>query len=222
MSVLLGMLIFALSAAAFVYGRQENADAFVRLIVERDRVTDLNYELSLQNRELREQVAVIQRGAQIDRATRERTSDDLARADELVRDLKDELAFFRSIAIAERLDRGLRIGELSVVPAQGPQRFQYRLVLTQVLKSDKVLSGTLDLTIAGEQGGGYREVSLAEVSGETPNVTFSMRYFKAIEGHLDLPSNFVPHEVLVRITTKGKRPHIIEKTFDWPVVGSVS
>ncbi len=221
LSVLLGLVIFILLAAAFVYGRQENADAFSRLVFERDRAVGFSRELSEKYRVLRERVAVSQRGAQIDRATRERTSAELAEVDKQVRDLTEELAFFRSIAIAQRLDRGLRIGELSVTPVPGSQRFRFRLVLTHVLKSDKVLAGTLHLTVAGEQGGGYREVSLEEVSGNSGVVTFSMRHFKALEGHLDLPPNFVPLEVLVRITTRGKRPHIIEKTFDWPLTGSV-
>ena len=83
------------------------------------------------------------------------------------------------------------------------------------MKSDKVVSGTVDMSIAGEQDGLTKQISSRELrGGDDRRIEFQFKHFQKIEGTFSLPRGFSPHSVSVQITDDGET--VIEKTFDWP------
>lgn len=214
------LAIVLLGTAGWLVYRQGSESAESACVAARgdqDRLQVVSQNLTAENAALRERVAVLERVKQIERkayADVDETLNDLQ--DEIVQ-LKEELAFYRSLVVSTTKGKGLQIQSFDVQGNGSDGEYRYRLVLTQSRKSAKVISGTVQLSVSGDQRGTEKQLSFAELTGRrSHDLRFRFKNFQKIEGQLILPVGFVPQQVLVRVSTEGKRPLKAEKTFDWP------
>jgi len=63
--------------------------------------------------------------------------------------------------------RGLRLQSFTLEP-NGPRSWRYKVVLTQVLKNDRLARGTVRLKVDGLQGGNPRSLELASLTEKSP------------------------------------------------------
>ncbi len=208
-----------LGAAAYLgseYGRIDAAADISRTTAERNALRQATETLESENASLRERTAILQRAAQVERQAYTHVDDTLRDLQDQILDLKEELAFYRGIVTTRGKTRGLAIQSFKLEPNGKDGEYRYKLVLTRAMKNDKVTRGLVNLMVSGEQGGSPRDLNLSEltVQGQV-ELKMNFRYFQRLEGQLTLPQGFVPHRILVSVTTTGKKRSRIEKTYDW-------
>lgn len=188
-----------------------------RIAAERSELRKQVRGLESEKGELRERVAILERAAQVERQAYSHVDHTLRDLQDQILDLKEELAFYRGIVASRGKAQELAIQSFKVQKDGNSGNYRYKLVLTRVEKSDKVLRGKVGLTVAGEQDGSFKRLNLADLSGQgEQEMELNFRYFQRLEGRLELPEGFVPHRVVVRVKTSGNHGPQLEKTFDWP------
>lgn len=163
---------------------------------------------------LQEALARAQRALQMDQAAYlelERSLKDSAR--EIVK-LREELNFYRNIISPANKKAGLRIQSLNIEPAGSRNLYRYKLVLIQALKHDRPLQGKATFEIAGLQAGKDRTLVFPRQVDKAIRVNF--KYFQDIEGQFELPKNFKPERVKVKVSTWGRNTQSVEETYNWP------
>lgn len=180
-----------------------------------DELRGMVVDLRAENEGLRDQVALLQRSTQVDQQAYSAVGSDLKGLQDEITELREEVTFYRGIVSPAESAAGLRIERIRLEPAGPPQTFNYRLILTQVVKNAGTAQGVLELAIEGRLGGKNKRLSWNEVSVTKERaIDFKFRYFEQFEGQLVLPAGFTPRSVVVAANpVKAKR---IERTFDWP------
>lgn len=179
----------------------------------RQQVSDLEQQIG----QLREEKAVLERSIQIDRQAYKELEGTVSGLQAEIAERKSELAFYRGIVSPREAQQGLRVESFEIAPNGSASGFRYKLVLTQVLKSDRLARGKATLEIEGLQNGQNKVLSLQDVSADNnKGFNFNFKYFQNFEGDLALPAGFVPLRIVVKVDPYGGADKV-EKIFDWPV-----
>lgn len=220
--ILLGILIVGLVIigwALFEYGRfsagYDMIEAGDEHAILLKHVNDL--ETDIEN--LREEKAVLERAAQIERKAYDELDTTLKVLQAEILELKGELAFYRGIVSPKDAAHGLHLQRFRVEPNGKPNGYRYKVILTQVLQNDQYARGAIKIRIQGLQGNQPKVLNLYDVTEKTvKELEYRFRYFQNMEGEITLPSGFKPERVTVSVEpkTSGSNQGPIEKTFDWP------
>jgi hypothetical protein len=168
-----------------------------------------------QKADLRDQVALLERGTQMDKQAQQDVSVNIRALQEEVLELREEVTFYRGIVAPNETSSGLRLERFTLERTLGENSlFHYKLVLTQVLKNHKNTRGTVTLKVLGTQNGKPRTLTLKTLSGKKNAWQgFKFRYFQKFEGDMTLPKNFQPRSVEVTVKPKGRKE--VKRSFDW-------
>lgn len=207
-----------LTAGGYAFGRFEHRD----LVDERSRLTAESRALGAakarvqeRNLALRRQIASLEKSREVDRQAYAGIEAHLRELQDEILALKEEVSFYQGI-VESNQGRGLDVHELVLDRLAGERSFRFQLVLTRNMKSDKVVTGTVSLSVAGEHGGQAREFTLEELSSEhSGTLEFQFKYFQRLEGRFQFPPGFVPRQVHVRVDAPHERPSSFERSFDW-------
>ncbi len=168
---------------------------------------------------LREQVAILERSAQIDRLAAESVKSELGQLEEELQAAREEVEFYRGIVSPGDVKPGLRIHRFSLEAGTAPGEFHYDLVLTQLKRNDKVVSGVVDWRITGSMPDYQTEIGLERVTEPAvKELKFRFRYFQELAGTIRLPEGFTASKVVltIRATGKGKgKAEPVVQSFDW-------
>ena len=165
---------------------------------------------------LREQVNMLQRNAQLDHETLTQAQQQLVDAQNKIYHLQQELKFYESIMDAAKRVDGLSIQGLRILASSQPLSYRCSLVLINVVEDDKVVEGTVDLSLQGVEGGKSKILNIRDVLlSDTIDLAFSFKSFRRFNWHLLLPESFTPHQVVVRLYGKNKKTVKAEKIFEW-------
>ena len=150
--ILLGLLALGVSGwSLFDYGRYQAGYDSTEFDLERRRLVALVDEMHAEIEQLREHRAQLERAAQIERQAYNELDTNLKVLQDEILELKEELAFYRGIVSPRDASRGLRLQRFSLEP-NGLRSYRYTVVLTQVLKNDRLAQGRVKLFIDGLQG----------------------------------------------------------------------
>lgn len=175
-----------------------------------------NRNLAAVNRQLREKVIMLERLTKLDEATASELQNEIRRLQDQVYDLTGELEFYLGIMSSATNSKGLNIQGLRVEEAEKSSLFRYKLILTNLAKSDNIIRVNFDIQIEGINGSDSQILSLQEIkTGSSPEQTLSFRNFERIEGGFSLPPNFKPLRVVVEINQKGVSKSSVQRVFDW-------
>ena len=178
---------------------------------------DVNQELETENKKLKEQVVMFERSGQIDHQVAARLQNEIRHLQDQVYLFKGELEFYQGIMSATTDSKGLNIQGLHIESADQERLYRFKLVLTNVAKSDRVIEVTLDMSVEGMNESGSLVLSLDEViAGSELKREMKFKNFKRIEGSLNFPKGFKPLRVVVDIRQKGVRNSTVQKIFEWP------
>lgn len=178
---------------------------------------EVNQEIEAENKQLREHVIMIERSTQIDNQVAARLQDEIRLLQDQVYLLKGELEFYQGIMSATTDSKGLNIQGLHIEATDQERPYRFKLVLTNVAKSDRVIEVTMDMSVEGMNETGSKVLSLDEViAGSELKREIKFKNFKRIEGSLSLPKGFKPLRVVVDLRQKGSRS-TVQKIFEWPV-----
>ena len=215
--ILLGLLAIAVGGwGLFDYGRYKAGYDSAEVDLEQLRLVALVDELHSEIDHLREQKAQLERAAQIERKAYNELDNNLKVLQGEILELKEELAFYRGIVSPRDASRGLRLQRFSLEP-NGLRSYRYTVVITQVLKNDKLARGRVKLYVEGLQNNEPKTLELSALSeNSVKELNYRFKYFQSLEGDLELPSGFRPTRATAQILPGGRQRDMIEKTIDWP------
>ncbi len=178
-----------------------------------------NDKLAEDAAELREQVAILERSSQIDRQAAETVKAELGTLEDKLQAAREEIEFYRGIVSPGDVRPGLRIHRFTLERGSAPGEYHYDLVLTQLKRNDKIISGVVDWRIAGAMPEYQTEIGLERVTQPAvKELKFRFRYFQELAGTIQLPDGFTAKQVVltVRVTGKGKgKMDPVVQSFDW-------
>ena len=129
-----------------------------------------NLDLKNQNKSLSEKILKLERLANVDNATSIRLQNEIKLLQDQVFNLRRELTFYQGIITASSYSRGLNIQGLHIETTRKKGLYKYKLVLTNIGKSDKVTEVSIDMMVEGNDKSGFRALSLNEIGdGEEYN-----------------------------------------------------
>lgn len=188
---------------------------------EQSRLQEKIYLLGRENTELREKYAILERAGQVDKESYSAINVNLKSLQNELLELKQEVAFYRGIVAPTEAASGLHITDLKFESLGAGNGYHFKLVLTQVMKNDRIVRGRANIYIDGLQHGQQRQLTLSEVSGgKLPDLKMRFKYFQNIEGDVVLPKGFVPSSVLIDLLPSGKGKTRIKKNFHWSDITS--
>ena len=178
---------------------------------------DVNQSLDIENKQLREQVVILERSTQIDNQAATRLQDDIKSLQDQVYRFKGELEFYEGIMSATTDSKGLNIQGFHIEATDRENLYHFKLVLTNVAKSDKVIEVTMDMSIEGMNEAGSKVLSLDKViAGSKLDREIKFKNFERIEGNLNFPEGFKPLRVVVDLRQKGAKKATVKRVFEWP------
>jgi len=215
--LLLGLLAMGVGGwSLFDYGRYAAGYDSAESGLEESRLVALVDELHGKIDRLREQKAQLERAAQIERKAYNELDTSLKVLQGEILELKEELAFYRGIVSPREASRGLRLQRFSLEP-NGLRSYRYTVVLTQVLKNDRLARGRVKLYVEGLQNNEPKTLDLSALSeNSVKELNYRFKYFQNLEGDLELPRGFRPMRATTQILPGGRQQDMIEKTIDWP------
>ena len=132
-------------------------------------------------------------------------------------ELKEELAFYRSILAPKDNSQGLRIQSASIEATTVERIHHYKVVLTQVLTNNTAVSGKVGLTLEGVREDKPEKLELKQVSVDgAASKPFKFKYFQNVEGDVELPDGFVPQRMIISVEPSGRRYNDLETVVTWP------
>jgi Family of unknown function (DUF6776) len=179
---------------------------------------EVNQSLEQENKDLREQVVILERATQIDEQTAARLQNEIRTLQEQVYRQKGELEFYQGIMSSTNESKGLNIQGLHVEAMEQEGRYRFKLVLTNVGKSDKVIEVTMDMSVEGMNKSEPQVLSLNKIMvGNELIRERKFKNFERIEGSLNFPEGFKPLRAVVELKQKGFKT-TVQKVFEWPVI----
>ncbi|MGB1272334.1 MAG: DUF6776 family protein [Endozoicomonas sp.] len=178
-------------------------------------------QLRGQNKELQQRVAILESAGKIDHEAINRIRLTVKKLENDKGQLNKELAFFKSILAPEDLATGVRVADLDLLKGEGAGKFRFRLVVSQVARSNPFLKGVLTVSLMGKQEGGEKSFSLQQLAGlEQMSTTLGFRYFQALPGDRDfldfeLPEGFEPEAIKVAVRIRSGAVQSFEKIYQW-------
>lgn len=198
------------------YDSKDAAQAYVEML-------DIKDDLEHQVAELREQKALLERAAQIEREAYNDLDATLKVLQGEILELKEELAFYRGIVSPREASRGLQLQRVELQHNGISRSYRYKVVLTQVVKNERLASGKVKLQVEGLRGGEPITLALRDITEKSvKDLNYRFKYFQNIEGDIELPENFEPLRMNVKILPRGREKDKIEKTIDWPTEENVA
>lgn len=217
-AVLLPVLLLLAGWKLYDLGKLHGAAELASLRAEVGELKHVNGKLARESGKLREKVAILERSSQIDQQAAQQVKSELGELEEALQASREEVEFYRGIVAPGDVNPGLRIHRFELEPGMAAGEYHYDLVLTQLRRNDKFVSGVVDWKITGMQGEEAAELALDTVTDPAVGqLKFRFRYFQDLAGTIRLPGGFVPSRVVLTVSPQGESKQTpVVKSFDWP------
>jgi hypothetical protein len=209
-----GKLLFALGHAA----GYANFDEMSARAEHRAKV---NQALRDELAELVRQRDQLARVSSLDRDASKQVQRALGQQQSELADLREELAFYRAIAVTEDFGQALRLLTFRIRPEpKSADRYAFTLVVTRVRRDDDLTSAEVRLQVLGSRDGALVRLLPEQLGGAAGAArNFRFRNFHRVEGEVVLPPEFEPQQVVVRLTALGEANGklVLERAYPWPL-----
>ena len=207
-----GMYYYGHNSAGFDYGVIKTAH---------DNMQQQLYKIDQENTKLRENNAVLEQAAVIDKKAYNDVNGSIKRLQNEILELKEQVAFYRGIVSPIKTATGLNITSFKLNKLGEESGYHFKLVLTQVKQNNRVIRGKANILIDGLQNGEPKQLDVATLMGKSkPDMNLKFKYFQTIEGDMVLPEGFVPSSVLVDLKPSASGQDSISQTFNWMDIAS--
>jgi len=181
-----------------------------------------NASLATQNDELHAEfskLSMIVRSTKEGQETYKKVLQSLSQLQKENRDLKEELSFYQHLlkffqSSKSKMPKGV-IANVMLGIDDKSGRYPYKLVLTQWTKEAKVEQGTVQIDLRGKLNNQTKRLKMKQITPDSINrLTYKLTYFQRLEGDLQLPKDFIPLSLIVRLFSKGQKK-AFEIRFKW-------
>ncbi|GGB66755.1 hypothetical protein K8B83_18405 [Shewanella inventionis] len=131
--------------------------------------------------------------------------------------LEKELAFYRSVMVTDADAEGVAINTVELVQGASAERFQLRIVLTQLQKRKTKVKANAEVTLIGSQNGKASSLNLNKLLNK--KLAFEFSYFQIMDSDIVLPAGFSLQKIAVKVTvnaSRGVKGGSIEQTYNVP------
>jgi hypothetical protein len=218
--LLAGIASLVLLVGLISYELGQSRAGFSRINAQED-VTVLEAvkkTLAKQNKELSEQIAVLETSVKIDREAYRKVESQLVDLQSRILEQQESIEFYKGI-VNENDGTGLRIQDFQISQGLGEREFDLRLVLAQAVRSTKLVSGKVEMVVEGLQEGEPVRLPITKlvVDSDSGKMAYSFRYFQDMKAEVVIPPDFIPERVHVIVHSKGKNSKSVEDFFVWDV-----
>jgi len=211
------LLVAICSYLIFEFGRISAGYDLVDASNEAQDYVDHIQALDKEIVDLKQKIAILRTDSEIDRASYKEVEASLIQLEAEIQDQRDAIAFYRGIVSPSDGNSGLRVQDLKITRGKAEREFNVRLVLVQAMKHDRKVSGDVNISVVGSQGGAEMTYVLTQLLPEDADTAwaFSFRYFQDFERLLVLPDGFTPERITVEVRSRTRSISSIEESFDW-------
>jgi hypothetical protein len=215
--VALAVLVVVVGYLVYEFGRIQANYNIVDADRERQGYEDRIAELEGEIVGLREEIALLETHRDIDREAYKEVEASLMALQAKIQEQTDAIAFYRGIVSPEDGAAGLKVQDLRLTRGSEERAYNVRLVLVQSLKHDRKVSGDVNLTVEGEQGGAAASYEYSQLLRDDGNENwpFSFRYFQDFDREIVLPDGFTPERITIEVRSKTRSISSIEESFSW-------
>lgn len=214
-----GLIALAVGACGYLlyeYGRfssgYDNSSTEREMESLQSRLEDQELEIA----HLAKQNEILAQGKEIDRLAYTEIDQTLTDLQKENMELKEEIAFYRGIVGTAEEVRGLQIRNFKLIKNDIPRNYRYRLILTQLIRGNRFVSGHVILAVSGVHNGIEKSLSQQEfVREDEDDMKFHFKYFQELQGEIVLPDGFVPLKITLSIIPQDNPRKTIEQTFNW-------
>lgn len=166
---------------------------------------------------LKQEVAILETNIEVDRESYKEVRANLTTLQVKIQEQRDAIAFYRGIISPSDGNSGLRVQDLKLTRGKAEREFNVRLVLVQVMKHDRKVSGDVNLIIVGDQNGVETSYTFAQLIPDEADKAwvYSFRYFQDFDRQLVLPDGFTPERITVEVRSRTRSISSIEESFVW-------
>lgn len=214
-----GAVAFGISWILYSFGLVQAGYSNVDFGKEIAQLTEYRDELKGDNDNLKEQVAMLERSRQVESGAYAEVDTRLQELQQEILELKEEVAFYRGIVSSRESAGGLNIQSFNIEKTQQEGVYQFKLVLTQVMKNQRIIRGKIKLAFEGVNAGKLQKISIKQASGGAKlNLDLKFKYFQTIAGNVVFPDGFLPTRVFLEVEPASKKLTKIEKAYDWTAI----
>jgi hypothetical protein len=211
------VLLVVFSAGGFAAGHYLGLNEQTNAVAQRDDLLVKSVELDKKVTQLQEQVAIYKHGSELEKQATERVRQENVQLQNRVSELEEAVNFYKGIMAPNSNDKGLKIEKATIEATRDPDRFRYKIVLTQVADNRSYIQGRVHINIHGLDNGEKKTLSVATLTEEigSDGAKFRFRYFQDVAGEIELPEGFIPDQFEVIAQSTGRKAVRLEKKFDW-------
>lgn len=171
--------------------------------------------LNTQIDDLKQQVANLQRAAQVNDVATRSLRGTLAQREEELNGLRADLGFYSRLVGGDAQRAGLRLQEVKLQPITGSQGWNLTLSLTQNAKRDTETVGNAVISVEGLRGDKVVTLDWAALgnAAQKDGLPFHFVYFQQLQGTLVLPADFRPTRLHLLIQPSGGQA--VDRTVAW-------
>jgi hypothetical protein len=164
---------------------------------------------------LKQQVANLERDAQVNEVATKSLRVTLTQREEEISGLRANLGFYSRLVGGDAQHAGLKLQELKLEPITGSQGWNLSLSLTQNAKRSDEITGNVIISVEGLRGDKVIQLDWAALgdAARKDGLPFQLMYFQQLQGTIVLPANFRPMRLHISIQPAGDAP--VTRTVSW-------
>lgn len=175
----------------------------ITLNKQRSLIDDLRVQLGIQETQINTMdVAITQL---------EQTILDLEKT---IQEQENNLDFYKKILRPTTQKDAVRLDSMRIEPLSSQQLYRYRLVLTQTAKQRSMNRGRIEISLQGSQNGEIKTLSARELGMDKQDNQFAFRYYQVLEGDWQLPKDFAPDFLKIRLVSNQYPTQEHESSWD--------
>lgn len=192
----LGSLLVVSAAVVLLVGR-----AAPRIINHKSQLR----ELTVQNEDLKQQVANLQRSQQVSQIATAALRKTLADRDEEISGLRADLGFYSRLLGSGASREGLKVQEVQLQPVDGAHAWNVTISLTQSVKHANDTTGTATISVDGLRGNKVVQLAWPALGDDAQKdgLPFRFKYFQQLHATIMLPADFRPTRLRVEAKPAG-------------------
>jgi len=214
-----GAIAFGIGWFLYSFGLVQAGYSNVDLGKEIAQLAEHRDELKADKKKLLVQIAMLERSRQVESGAYAEVDSRLQDLQQEILELKQEVAFYRGIVSSRESAGGLNVQSFKIENTQQENVYQFKLVLTQVMKNQRIIRGKIKLAFEGVNDGKLQKISIRQASGGAKlNLGLKFKYFQTIAGNIVFPDGFLPTRVFLEVLPVGKKLTKIKKIYDWTAI----